>query len=347
MATSNGNGNGKTQAAPTSRLGLVKAGTLNHGLRYVFYGSEGVGKSTLAAHAPKPIWLDCEDGTGHLNISRYPFRDGPGGHVPLAFSEIQAAVRDLTINEHAHQTLVIDTADRLQALLWAHILERDSGKVTPFNKGGKTLHSIESYGFAKGYVIALEEWRAFCRALDELRNRRGMSIVWLGHAQIRTFKDPAGEDYDRYHLRIHDQAAGFLKEWADVVGFVRFEEFGSKLFEDDTRAKGSSTGRRLIMLERTAAYDAKTRIPLPPEVELAAGDPWAPLAAAVAAGRAATPEQLLSLIQKECERIGDAETTSKVEEACRQTSDTATLSRYLNTLRRRQPVAPKEEVSHV
>ncbi len=342
MATSNAS----KQATPTSRLAQVKAGMLTDALRYVFYGAEGVGKSTLAAHAPKPIWFDCEDGTGRLNVARYPFRDGPGGHVPESYAELVAGVRDLGVADHAYQTLVIDTADRLQALIWKHVLERDSGKISAVNKGAKKLDSIESYGYAKGYVIALEEWRAFCRHLDELRNRRGMSIIVLGHVQIRTFKDPAGEDYDRYHLRVHDQAAGFLKEWADVVGFVRFEEGAAKIDPDDARAKGYSTGRRLIMLERTAAYDAKTRIPLPPEVELATGDPWAPLAEAVAAGRSATPEQLMALIKKECVRLDDADTTANVEAACKATTDTATLSRYLNALRRRKPAAPKEEVNH-
>ncbi len=305
-----------------SRLGGVQRGRLKATLRYVFYGDNGVGKSTLAAHAPKPIWFDIEDGSGRLDVDRYPFRDGPGGHVPTKYSEVLAALDDLTTHPHDYQTLVVDTTDRLEALMWAHMCERDR------------KDSIEGYGYGKGYVAALDEWRKFCLTLDRLRSQRSMSIVLIAHSQIRTFKAPVGDDFDRYQLRIHDKAAGFIKEWADVVGFVAFEEGASKMGNSD-RAKGYSTGKRLIFLERTAAYDAKTRIVLPTQIEMDANDPWAPLATAVDDGVNLSAKELRTLISSEVTRIAaDADLSGKVAEAVKQAKeDVEALSRILNRLK--------------
>jgi hypothetical protein len=324
------------QLRSLSRLANVQKGRLREPLRYVFYGDEGVGKSTLAAHSPDPIWFDIEDGSGRLDVARYMFRDETGGHVPRTYVEILNAIEDLTANEHPYKTLVIDTADRLETLIWRWMLERDSGKTTAMNKGGKTLHSIEDYGFAKGYVMAVDEWRSLCFRLDRLRTNRRMSVIWLAHAQIRTFKNPEGEDYDRYHLRIHERAAGFLKEWSDVAGFCCFEQGASKLEGD--RAKGFSTGMRLLKLERTAAYDAKSRISLPPEVKLEPMNPWAPFAKAVDDGIDMDADKLTTLINAEVKRLGDKELEKRVKTAVTDAKgDTEALSRYLMDLKRREP----------
>jgi hypothetical protein len=310
-------------------------------LRHVIYGAEGVGKSSLAADAPTSLFFDVEDGSAHLNVARYLFRDGPGGHVPSCYADVLAALDDLIANESPYQTLVIDTADRLEALLWRHMIDRDS----PRSK--IPLTSIESYGYGKGFQLALDEWRALALKLDRLRSLRGMSVVLLAHAQIRTFKNPLGDDYDRYQFRVNDKAAGFLREWADVVGFARFEEGAAAL--NGERARGVSTGRRVLMLERTAAWDAKVRgLALPPEVEIAVGSPWAPLAKAIADAADMTAEQLEEAINAECVRIGDAETTAKVAvalTAAKAKGDTADMHRYLISLKSRpqKPSTPKEE----
>jgi hypothetical protein len=312
-----------------SRLGNAIKGRLQTSQRCVFYGPEGVGKSTLAAFSPEPIWVDCEDGTGHLDVARYEFREEVGGHVPNSLDEVMGAILDLTDNDHDYKTLVIDTADRFEALLYEHILSRDS-------KPGKVLNGIEDYGYGKGYQTALDQWRVVCARLDTLRMRRGMSIVFLAHASIKPFKNPEGEDYDRFGLRLQEKSAGFLREWADLVGFCQFEEGAGRLDKDQKKAKGFSTGKRLLRMTRTAAFDAKCRLPLPDMVPLEVGNPWAPLAAAIDASRNLTPVQLVGEIDEQLGILGDDELTKKVGHAITNANgDIATLNRYLNELKRR------------
>src|SRR4051812_11465400 len=78
-----------------SRLASVSRCRLAEPLKLIVYGDGGTGKSTLAASMPAPIWLDANDGSGRLNVTRYPFRDGPGGHVPRTYNEITNAIDDL------------------------------------------------------------------------------------------------------------------------------------------------------------------------------------------------------------------------------------------------------------
>src|SRR5580658_5343805 len=59
---------------PRSRLGQVQRGILRVPMRHMFYGPRGVGKSSLGADAPNPLFADIEGGSPRLNVARYPFR---------------------------------------------------------------------------------------------------------------------------------------------------------------------------------------------------------------------------------------------------------------------------------
>jgi len=325
---------------PEEDLIEVVDGRLPGGRRFLFYGQEAVGKTTLAAHAPKPIFIDIENGSANMSVARYKFKDGI---VPQTYSEILKAVKRLTTAKHDFQTLVIDSLDRVENLIHDHVLERDSGKQSNLNKYGKKLESIESYGYGKGYQVAYEEFCSLLRGLETLMLSRGMNIILIAHSKIGTFKNPEGEDYDRYWIRVHQHIAGKSKEWVDVCGFACYEAGGDKMNADDNRAKGWSTGRRLLKLQHSAAYDAKSRIPLPKEIELLAGNPWAPLQEAIESAEE-TPEEILEAIKLECQRLGDHALTEKVRAACQGVLDTAKLSRYLMDLRNR---TPQEESTNV
>src|SRR5512139_68469 len=105
-------------AAPAkSRLGDVRRGRLRTALRYLVYGPEGVGKSSLAADVPGVLFFDIEGGSPELDVARYPFRpdDAENGHVPLAYDDVLSGLDDLIGNPgHGYSALALDTFDALQ-----------------------------------------------------------------------------------------------------------------------------------------------------------------------------------------------------------------------------------------
>lgn len=332
----------RAPAAPhpkPSRLAAVKRGRVTRPPRCLFYGPEGVGKSSLAADAPTAIFLNIEDGLGELDCARYPFDDN-GREVPLTLDEVYAAIDDLASHPHDYETIAIDTIDAVESrLLWPHVCR---------TRGDGDIESIEAFGYGKGYVHALDEWRTFLSRLDKLRDR-GMRVLLLGHSFVKSFKNPEGEDYDRYQLKLHDKAAGLLKEWSDVVGFVRFEEGGAKLKGDKSqakRARGWYSGRRLLHLERTAAWDAKSRLSLPTEIELDREHPWAPFAQESNAATETSDADMRDLIARELDRLGDSFTAADGRPGKAATvrahvnkADRPTLDRILAGLRSSEPTA--------
>jgi hypothetical protein len=216
--------------------------------RILLYGVEGIGKSSFAAKAPRPIFIETEpDGTARIDTQRMP--------KPLSWGDVIDGIDSLTLDPHDHKTLVVDTLDAAEAMLWRHICQRDDKA------------NIEAYGYGKGYVVALDEWRVFLARLERLRRERKMGVILIAHSWIKPFKNPEGDDFDRYQLKLHDKTAGLLKEWCDAVLFANYETLTSKESEK-SKAKGVSTGERIVHTQRTAAFDAKNRYDLPETLPL-------------------------------------------------------------------------------
>jgi hypothetical protein len=326
--------------APRSRLGAASKGRLLAPSRYFIYGVEGSGKTTLLSYAPDPIWIDADDGTGKLDVTRYQFRDGPDGHVPHHYSEITSAIDDLIQSPHDYKTLVLDTADRIESMIWRHIIDRDNEKVR-----GEKMVGIEDFGYGRGYVAAVDEWRNLCSRLDRLRTLRGVAIALVGHSFVKNFKNPEGPDFDRYQPALHDKASAFLRGWSDVVGFLRFEEVVNE--EKRKRAKGLSTGRRIMHLSRTAAFDAKARGGMPEELEIPVENPWAVISKAESDAANSKVEDIVAQIDAEVTRIGgeglQAKVKASVDEAMAK-GDLAALARYLLALKARPPANANQAV---
>lgn len=303
--------------APPSRmtLGAVQKGRVAKPHRVVLYGPEGIGKSTFGAGAPSPIFLPVEDGTSHLDVARFPKAE--------TWREAREAVRTLITEKHDYQTLVLDTLDALEPLLWRYMVERDK---YADEKQKTLLRDIESYGFGKGYNKALEDWRGLLKDLEAV-SAKGMHIVLLAHSQVKSFKNPAGDDYDRYELKIHAKAAGLFKEWCDSLLFANYETFAKK-DQATKRVRGIDTGARLIFTERRAAYDAKHRGNLPESLPLS----WQDFVAE--SSKEVDPKALSAEILRKAAELGDEMAkvvAATVEKASGNTQQLIQINNRVNT----------------
>lgn len=287
MAQTNGSIVTPKPAAPASTLSLAHAvrGRRTHPLWTHLYGPEGCGKTTFGAGSDAPIFIDVEQGSNELDVARFAF-DDKGRTAPATWPELLDALRVLEREKHEYRSVVIDTLDAAEALVWKHICERDGQP------------SIESYGYGKGYVTAVDEWRIFVAALERLRSK-GLQVITLAHSMVKSFKNPTGEDYDRYTMKLHDKAAGLVKERADAVLFARYEELPHR-DEKTRRVRGVSTGARVMFTVRHAAYDAKNRFDLPEKMPLSWADYWS----GVQGHRPADPKALTEQIKASAAQLG-------------------------------------------
>jgi hypothetical protein len=275
--------------SPTPKLTLarVSRGRVEHAAWLHVYGPEGVGKSSLGAAAPEPIFIDVEQGTMNLETTRFQFDDA-GRTMPTNFDELLESVRVIERETHPYKTLVLDTLDAVEALIWQHICARDGRE------------NISSYGFGKGEnIVALDEWRKLIAALERVR-AKGINVLTLSHSVVKRFDDPESEGWDRYILKLHEKAGGLVKERADAVLFAKFETvLKQKSKGDQKKLRAITTDARFLYTKKTGAFDAKNRYDLPEELPL----DWNELWTAIQSHRPADPKDLVDAIKAKAEKL--------------------------------------------
>ena len=116
----------------------ISTGIISRAQKVVIYGSEGVGKTTLATSFPNPLIIDTEGGTSHIDVRRI--------EKPQSWEELIAVVSEVAATPNICKTLIIDTADWAEQLAVAHVCARYK------------QNSIESFGYGKGYTYLAEEF---------------------------------------------------------------------------------------------------------------------------------------------------------------------------------------------
>lgn len=228
--------------------------------RIVLYGTHGIGKSTAGAVAESPVFLQAEDGLRKINAFRFP--------LLKKWSDIDDQLTLLATQKHDFKTLVFDTLDWAQTLLFAQVAQQHN----------KT--DIAAIAYGQGYSAALVEWSKFLSKLDYLNRERGMVILLLAHSSIKRFENPETVAYDRYSLNIREDAAQKIMQWADAVLFVNYvtmikkdgESFGKEI------VRGVGSGDRCIYSQERPGFFAKNKLRLPFEIRIPSNDAgWAVL----------------------------------------------------------------------
>ena len=207
--------------------------------RLLVYGQEGIGKSTFGASFPAPIFVQTEDGLANIGPARFPLAE--------SFDNVATSL-DVLINEkHDFKTLVIDSLDWLERLIW--------DKVCLDYK----VKSIEALGYGKGYVVALNYWREVIDRVERLHDQK-MIILLLAHAVSEDYTDAEIANIKRFTPRLHKSARSLVMEYVDAA-LLATRQFGA--------AKGEiGNNPRILRTDAAPTQAAKNRYSLPPVVSL-------------------------------------------------------------------------------
>lgn len=291
-------------------LDSLVAGKQQTPITALLMGVEGVGKSTFGADAPDPVFIDLERSTEDLDVVRFPEPDDG-----WKWEDVLDAIDVLTKEDHKFKTLVVDTLDAAEPLLYAFICKRDKKK------------NIEDYGYGKGYTASLDEWRIFLARLERLRRVKGMNVILLAHTWIKTFKNPLGSDYDRYEMKLYPKSGALVREWVRVALFANFEVYASKE-KGDLKAKGFGGDVRTVFTKRNAAWDAKDRLGLPDQFPLS----WDEFYAHATGKRATEKDALKTAIAAAVEKLQDEKISKWVDANVQENTDLASLAKVNNKL---------------
>ena len=218
--------------------------------KVVIYGTEGIGKSSLASQFPEPLFIDTEGSTDNMDVARLD--------KPTSWIMLNNQIAFVKANPTVCKTLVIDTID------WAESLCVDNLCAMHGKKG------IEDFGYGNGYVYAKEEMGRFLNKLQDLIEI-GINVVLTAHAQIRKFElpDEMGS-YDKYELKLgkktSSQTAPLVKEWADLLLFCNYKTY--LISQEKSTKKKAQGNQRVMYTEHNPAWDAKNRHGLPSELPL-------------------------------------------------------------------------------
>lgn len=213
--------------------------------KVVVYGVPGVGKTTFAASWPNPVLVRAEDGAGALDIPTFP-------NLVQSLDDLRMAILALLKGEHGFKTLVLDSLDWIEPVLWRELCARE----------GK--ENIEEFGYGKGYIMLDAIWKGVQAGLDRLREKKGMHIVTIAHSVMQTFDPPDTDPWTRYNIKLNKRAAALWTEWAEMLLFMNYETRLEK--SDNARTKAKGSGDRVIYTQERPAWLAKSRWPLPENI---------------------------------------------------------------------------------
>ena len=218
--------------------------------KVVIYGPEGVGKSTLAARFPQPLFIDTEGSTNKMDVARYP--------KPTSWEMLKNEVREAP--KTGCKTIIIDTIDWAEKLCLMSICDAHQKK------------GIEDFGYGKGYVWEREEFGRFLDLLQDIADS-GVNVVLTAHAQIRKFEQPDELGaYDRWELKLGQktgsQISPIVKEWADMVLFCNYKTH-TIVTDKEGKKRKAQGGERVMYTSHNPCWDAKNRDGLPEILPLA------------------------------------------------------------------------------
>ena len=190
-----------TPPPPPRRVTMLDAivrGRVQKPPKIFVYGPEGIGKSSFAAKAWSPIFIQTEDGLNTIDCAKFP--------LCKTFADVTAQLDTLLNEPHEFRTVVIDSLDWLQKLIHENFK----------NRRGILIQKTE---FQVGFQEAFDqEWRQIITKLDALAE--SMAVILIAHSEITQYANANSASFSRHTPKLHKIINAHLVEWAWDVLFA-------------------------------------------------------------------------------------------------------------------------------
>lgn len=236
--------------------------------RIIINGIAGIGKTSLAAQFPSPIFIQSRgesglqvlESAGLCSAPIMPFQvNSKTTYEAQSYEDVADALDWLATQEHQFRTVCIDVLNGVEKLIHENVCNSQFGG----DWGEKGFNC-----FKQGFEVSIPKIKDLCIRLDRCRDR-GMTIVGLCHTKVRNFKNPVGPDYDQYVPDMHEKSWNILYGWSDIVLFCNAEVEVKTDRGNDKKGKAISQ-TRVMYTEGSAAWHAKNRHALPSEISMGA-----------------------------------------------------------------------------
>lgn len=213
------------------------------------FGEGGMGKTTLAAMFPAPVFIRTEDGTA--SISEHP--DAMLFPVAQSTADVFDAIDALIDQPHDRRTVVFDSVSQFEKLAIREILDDEPN---PKAKAMPAAHG----GYGKAYGLLDKKHQDLRDAAEYLATDRGMNVVFLAHATTEELELPDADKYSRYTIALHKNrqfdCVHHYSNNVDVVAFIRLK---TSLRGAGDKKRAISDGEREIICFPVASNVSKNR----------------------------------------------------------------------------------------
>lgn len=228
----------------------IKKTSITKPPRMIIYGPHGIGKSSMAAKAPNPIFIPVEDGLESLGVDAFD--------QPETLEQVHAYLDYLIKSEHKYKSVAIDSLDWLEKLIFKDVCLRQG------------VEEIGDIPFGRGYQAAEGQLLEILKKTNRLNKEKKMYVIFTAHAKLTKFEDPENENYDKYQIDLQKACAALASEYVDVIAFCNWKvvtKAKKGAFDKDV-VKAKATGERIMYLEDRPAFNAKNRYGLPPSMPM-------------------------------------------------------------------------------
>ena len=233
--------------APKKSFSIKPWDGADEGEKIILYAESGMGKTTLSALAPKPVFIGLDDGGRRI-------RHGKTGEPIEAiegvdtFGDVREALQQLSLYD-SYETIVVDTITAMQELAVPYMLE------TVPNEKGQKMDNIVRYGYNKGYQHLYDVMKLVLQDCDALV-KAGKNVIFIAQAGPHKVPNPSGEDYLRSGPRLYSgtpSIEALYCEWADHVLLI---DYNAKAVD---KKKVVADENRVVITKGQAHFRAKSR----------------------------------------------------------------------------------------